>query len=69
MCSVDPGFDVDLYLSTNLRTLTEIWMGYTTIARAKDKGKLTATGSRQLEANLGVWLRLSPFAKVEKLVA
>jgi hypothetical protein len=69
LCSVDPGFDVDLYLSTNLRTLTEIWMGYTTIARAKDQGKLTATGSRQLEANLDVWLKLSPFAKVDKLVA
>jgi DNA-binding HxlR family transcriptional regulator len=69
LCSVDPGFDVDLYLTTNLRTLTEIWMGYTTIARAKDQGKLTATGSRQLEANLDVWLKLSPFAKVDKLVA
>jgi hypothetical protein len=44
-------------------------MGYTTIARAKDQGKLTATGSRQLEANLDVWLKLSPFAKVDKLVA
>jgi DNA-binding HxlR family transcriptional regulator len=36
LCSVDPGFDVDLYLATDLRTMTEIWMGYTTLARAKD---------------------------------
>ena len=49
--------------------MTEIWMGYTTIARAKDGGKLTITGDRQLEADLGVWLRLSGFAKVDKLVA
>jgi DNA-binding HxlR family transcriptional regulator len=69
LCSVDPGFDVDLYLATDLRTMTEIWMGYTTITRAKEAGKLTVTGDRQIEAQLGKWLRLSPFAKVDKLVA
>jgi len=69
LCWVDPGFDVDLYLSTNLRTMTEIWMGYTTIARAKEQERLIVTGNRQLEADLGSWLSLSPFAKVKKLVA
>jgi DNA-binding HxlR family transcriptional regulator len=69
LCSVDPGFDVDLYLSTNLRTMTEIWMGYTTIGRAKEQERLIITGNRQLEADLGSWLSLSPFAKVKKLVA
>ena len=69
LCRVDPGFDVDLYLSTNLRTMTEIWMGYTTIARAKEQERLIITGSRQLEVDLASWLRLSPFAKVKKLVA
>ena len=69
LCTVDPGFDVDLYLSTDLRTMTEIWMGYTTVARAKDDGRLTLTGNRQIEANLTAWLKLSSFAKIEKLVA
>jgi len=69
LCSVDPGFDVDLYLVTDLRTMTEIWMGYTTVARAKATDKLAVTGSRQLEADLQVWLGLSPFARIEKFVA
>ena len=69
LCSVDPGFDVDLYLATDLRTMTEIWMGYSTIARAKEAGKLTVTGDRRLDAHLAKWLRLSSFAKVDKLVA
>ena len=69
LCSVDPGFEVDLYLSTDLRTLTEIWMGYTAIARAKEQGTLMITGNRQLEADLGRWFSLSPFAKIRKLVA
>jgi DNA-binding HxlR family transcriptional regulator len=69
LCSVDPGFDVDLYLSTDLRTMTEIWMGYTAIGRAKEQERLIITGNRQLEADVGHWLSLSPFAKVTKLVA
>jgi DNA-binding HxlR family transcriptional regulator len=69
LCSVDPGFDVDLYLSTDLRTMTEIWMGHTAIARAKEKGSLLITGSRQLEADLDSWMSLSQFAKVEKRAA
>ncbi len=60
LCSVDPGFDVDLYLSTDLRTMTEIWMGYTSIPRAREMGKLLITGDRRLEfERLGV-ARLEP---------
>jgi DNA-binding HxlR family transcriptional regulator len=69
LCSVDPGFEVDLYLSTDLRTMTEIWMGYISIARAKEQGRLLITGNRQLEAGLGSWMTLSPFARIEKKVA
>jgi len=69
LCSVDPGFDVDLYLATDLRAMTEIWMGGVTVARAKREGRLAITGSRALEASLTSWLALSKFAKVDKLVA
>ena len=69
LCAVDPGFDIDLYLSTDLRTMTEIWMGYTGIARAKKEGRIALTGDKRLEADLRTWLKLSAFAKVEKLVA
>jgi DNA-binding HxlR family transcriptional regulator len=69
LCSVDPGFDVDLYLTSDLRTMTRIWMGYLTFAQAKEQELLIITGSKQLETQLGSWLLLSSFAKVEKLVA
>jgi DNA-binding HxlR family transcriptional regulator len=68
LCSVDPGFDVDLYVSTDLRTMTEIWMGYTRVEEAKKSEKLVITGNSQLEADLKSWLTLSPFAKVAKKV-
>lgn len=69
LCSVDPGFDVDLYLSTNVRTMTQIWMGYISIATAKEQGHLTVTGDKQIEARIKSWLTLSPFAKVARRVA
>lgn len=69
LCSIDPGFDVDLYISTNLRTMTEIWMGYISLAQAKASDNLSTTGSKELERSLSSWLCLSPFAKINKLVA
>lgn len=69
LCSVNPGFDVDLYISTSLRTMTEIWMGYTTVAKAKEANILSTTGSKELEKSISSWFCLSPFAKTNKLVA
>jgi hypothetical protein len=69
LCSVDPGYDVDLYVSTDLRTMTEIWMGYTAIGRATEEGRLVLTGNKRLTADLRSWLKLSLFAEPEKLVA
>jgi len=45
-----------------LRTLTEVWMGYTPLKRAKQDGRLTVTGNRQLEADMKSWFGLNRFA-------
>jgi DNA-binding HxlR family transcriptional regulator len=66
LCSSDPGFDVDLYVSTNLRTMTEIWMGLTTVAR--EKHKVLLTGNRDIARQMQNWLGLSPFAVEPKRV-
>lgn len=69
LCSVDPGFEVDLYVATDLRTMTGIWMGLTTVREAIAGDKMTLTGERQLAADMQTWLGLSPFAVEKKLVA
>ncbi|TAL64243.1 MAG: transcriptional regulator [Burkholderiaceae bacterium] len=69
LCTVDPGFDVDLYVATDLRTLTEVWLGYANLVRAKESGAIRLTGNREREAEFGTWLRLSAFAAVKKQVA
>src|SRR5574337_1853254 len=69
LCTVDPGFDVDLYVATDLRTLTEVWLGYIDLAHAKDRGAVRLTGSRAHEVEFRAWLHLSAFAAVKKQVA
>lgn len=44
LCSVDPGFDVDLYVSTDLRTMTAIWMGFEMTRDGLNSGRLLLTG-------------------------
>ena len=67
LCSTDPGFDVDLYVSTDLRTMTAIWMGLTTVAKESDK--IALTGNRDIADKMQAWLGLSPFAAEPKRVA
>lgn len=69
LCSVDPGFDVDLYASCDLRTMTAIWMGYDTVKRMLEKDALHLTGDRKLATNMQAWLGLSPLAKVERMAS
>lgn len=69
LCSVDPDFDVDLYITTDLRTMTEIWMGYEPVARAIENGALVLVGNRELEATFQTWLGASRYASMEKCVA
>ena len=67
LCWSDPGFDVDLYVATDLHTMTSIWMGLTTVA--KEKGKMEITGDRGIAGTMQTWLGLSPFAVEPKRVA
>lgn len=69
LCSIDPGFDVDLYVSSDLKTMTAIWMGHDTVRAALAQKRLHLTGESALAGNMQSWLGLSPFAKVERLAS
>ncbi len=68
LCRKDPGHDVDLYVASDLRSMTAIWMGLMTVAEAIDSGKLQLTGALQLKASMQSWLGLSTFASEPKQV-
>ena len=67
LCWSDPGFEIDLYVSTDLRTMTMIWMGLTTVGEARNG--ISLTGDRQIAETMQTWLGLSPFAVERKRVA
>ncbi|MFP4275273.1 MAG: winged helix-turn-helix transcriptional regulator, partial [Paracoccaceae bacterium] len=67
LCHVDPGFEVDLFVHADLRTMTEIWLGLTSVGRARREGRLTLTGPVELADRMQSWLGLSPFAVQRKL--
>jgi DNA-binding HxlR family transcriptional regulator len=69
LCSVDPGFDIDLYVSVDLRTMTAIWLGLDTVRAAVANKRMILTGERRIASAMQTWLGLSPFAKEKKLAS
>jgi DNA-binding HxlR family transcriptional regulator len=69
LCQIDPGLDVDLHVVGDLRTMTAIWMGLTTVRAEVQAGRLKLTGASELKRSMQSWLGLSPFAKQKKRVA
>ena len=69
LCMVDPGFDVDLFSRSDLRTMTAIWMGLDTVAKAVADERLALIGDREVAKKMQQWLGLSPFAVQKKQVS
>lgn len=64
LCVTDPGFEVDLYIFTNLRSMTAVWMGDMSLRYAIDTGRIEVDGPQELRRSLRSWLKLSPVAAV-----
>jgi DNA-binding HxlR family transcriptional regulator len=62
LCSVDPGYDVDLYVHGPLRNMTAVWMGVSTLKAEVEAGNIALTGDKALARSMHRWLGLSPFA-------
>lgn len=64
VCLTHPGGEVDLHLTSDVRTLTEVWMGDVSWTAALRRGSLELNGPTHLRRALPGWLKLSPFAAV-----
>jgi len=62
LCNFDPGHQLDLLVTSSLRTMTAIWMGLTTIKKESDCGQLEIDGNPTLASSMQQWLGLSAFA-------
>lgn len=63
-CITDPGFDVDLLISSNVASLTRVWLGDLPLDRAIASGAIQLEGNRELTRRFRAWLQLSSFAAV-----
>jgi hypothetical protein len=64
LCLTDPGFEIDLYIVTDLRTMTALWMGDIPLKYAFDSDRIELEGSPELRRSLRSWLQRSPFGNV-----
>ena len=56
ICTSDPGKDVDIYINTTVRTMTEAWMGRISYHQAKAAGTFEVHGPVALTRNISTWL-------------
>jgi DNA-binding HxlR family transcriptional regulator len=66
LCATNPGFEVDLYVKSSLRSMTAVWMGLSTVQKEIDAGQIELIGDRELARSMQQWLGLSTFAKEKK---
>lgn len=64
VCLAHPGGDVDARMVSDVRTLTDVWMGNRTWSAARRDGRLSLSGDREVCRGLPRWLKLSPFARI-----
>jgi hypothetical protein len=67
LCMTDPGHEVDLFIFTDVRTMTAIWTGDLTLESALVSGALEADGPAELCRRLNAWLGLSAFASIKSM--
>ena len=65
LCVHDPGYDVNLYLTTTLPDMIYIWRGDLPLARAQDEGRLEAIGDGWARRAFPRWLARSRYADVK----
>ena len=60
LCPTDPGFPVDIYFVTDMRTMVSVWVGKLSLAAAIRSEHIEITGPRALRDRLAKWFLYSP---------
>ena len=64
LCTEDTGKDVDLYISSDLRTMVEVWIGDQDLKAMLRNERIIAVGSKVLIRSMEDWFGLGVFADV-----
>jgi len=66
LCTKNPGKDVDLYISSTVQTMVNIWEGDLELNTAQQKNLLKTNGNRQLVKTLSAWFGICLYADVKR---
>ena len=69
LCGFDPGYELDLLVTSSLRSMTAIWMGLSQVRQEVETGHLRLAGDPRIAGAMQQWLGLSPFATGVRSVA
>ena len=62
LCNSDPGYEVDLLITAELRAMTAVWMGLSRLGDEIGRGAIRLDGPPVLQRRIKDWLKLSIFA-------
>ena len=62
LCTNDPGKDVDVYFTTTVKTMVDVWMGWSTYRQAIAQDELKLVGPKALINNVSAWMEDSIYA-------
>ena len=62
LCVNDPGREVDIYFTTTVKTMVDVWMGWSSYRRAIAQDELKLVGPKALINNVSAWMEDSIFA-------
>jgi DNA-binding HxlR family transcriptional regulator len=62
LCLKDPGFDVDLYVTSDIATMARVWLGEPRLDAAIASGRVDLQGPRDIQRRFRHGLQLSVFA-------
>jgi DNA-binding HxlR family transcriptional regulator len=63
VCFLDPGFDVDLFVVSDLKSMVSAYMGHTSLRSEIESGRIQLIGNPLLERTVGRWFILSSYAR------
>lgn len=63
ICLKDPGYESDLYINTELKTMTQVWMGDLSVSQALKDKKIELSGDTKLTQTFKAWIGKSTFSE------
>jgi DNA-binding HxlR family transcriptional regulator len=64
ICLKDPGHEVDLFVQTRLKTMTQIWMGDISVSKARREKLLSLSGNTEIKNSMPKWIGCSVLAGI-----